>query len=79
MPVYRFRVKGNGSTGGVKFTEGMNVEVAITGFGSNSSPFNNIVEKLFVKEFARKYNVEKRFVQNINGLFKRDRLDVEKL
>ena len=28
MAVYRFRIKGNGSAGGVKYTDGMNVEVA---------------------------------------------------
>lgn len=31
MAVYRFRVKGSGSVGGVKYTDGMNVEVAVTG------------------------------------------------
>ena len=27
MAVYRFRVKGNGTVGNLKYTEGMNIEV----------------------------------------------------
>jgi len=79
MAVYRFRVKGNGSSGGVKYTDGMNVEVAVTGLGSQGSPFNNVVEKLFVQEFARKYNVEPRQHLGIKALFKRSYLDVEQI
>lgn len=75
--VYRFRVKGNGSAGGVRYVDGMNIEVAVCGFDSSVSPFNNIVEKIFVQEFARKYNVEPRFHSGIKMLFKRDNLDVE--
>ncbi len=75
--VYRFRVKGNGSVGGVQYVDGMNIEVAVSGLGAGGSPFNNIVEKLFVQEFARKYNVEPRFHSSIKSLFKRDRLDVD--
>lgn len=75
--VYRFRVKGNGSAGGVQYVDGMNIEVAVSGLGAGGSPFNNIVEKLFVQESARKYNVEPRFHSSIKSLFKRDRLDVE--
>jgi hypothetical protein len=75
--VYRFRIKGNGSAGGVKYADGMNVEVAVTGLGSGGSPFNNIVEKKFVEEFARKYNIEPRFHSGIRMLFKRDSVDVE--
>lgn len=75
--VYRFRIKGSGSAGGFQYADGMNVEVAIKGLGANGSPFNNIVEKLFVQEIARKYNVEPRFHSGIKMLFKRDRLDVE--
>jgi hypothetical protein len=77
MPVYRFRVKGNGSSGGVKYTEGMNIEVAVTGLGSNGSPFNNIVEKLFVQEFMSKYRVEERLKFGVKAMFKSSRLDVE--
>jgi hypothetical protein len=76
MAVYRFRIKGSGSAGGVKYTDGMNVEVAVTGLGSSGSPFNNIVEKLFVQEFAQKYNVEPRLESDIKMLFKSSRLDV---
>lgn len=75
--VYRFRIKGSGSAGGFKYADGMNVEVAVTGLGAGGSPFNNIVEKLFVQEIARKYNVEPRFHSGIKMLFKRDSLDVE--
>lgn len=79
MAVYRFRVKGNGSSGGVKYTDGMNVEVAVTGLGSNGSPFNNIVEKLFVQEFMSKYRVEERLKFGVKAMFKSSRLDVEKI
>lgn len=75
--VYRFRIKGSGSAGGFKYADGMNVEVAVTGLGANGSPFNNIVEKLFVQEIARKYNVDPRHHSGIKMLFKRDSLDVE--
>lgn len=75
--VYRFRIKGSGSAGGFKYADGMNVEVAVNGLGAGGSPFNNIVEKLFIQEIARKYNVEPRFHSGIKMLFKRDSLDVE--
>ena len=75
--VYRFRIKGSGSAGGFKYADGMNVEVAVTGLGANGSPFNNIVEKIFVQEIARKYNVDPRHHSGIKMLFKRDSLDVE--
>jgi hypothetical protein len=75
--VYRFRVKGTGSAGGVKYADGMNVEVAISGLGASGSPFNSTVEKLFVQEFARKYNIESRFQTGIKMLFKRENVDVE--
>ena len=55
----------------------MNVEVAVNGLGAGGSPFNNIVEKLFIQEIARKYNVEPRFHSGIKMMFKRDKLDVE--
>lgn len=77
--VYRFRIKGNGTAGGVKYADGMNVEVAVTGLGSVGSPFNNIVEKKFIEEFARKYNIEPRFHSGIKMLFKRDSVDVERI
>ena len=75
--VYRFRIKGSGSARGFQYADGMNVEVAVKGLGANGSPFNNIVEKLFVQEIARKYNVEPRFHSGIKMMFKRDKLDVE--
>lgn len=75
--VYRFRIKGSGSAGGFQYADGMNVEVAVKGLDANGSPFNNIVEKLFVQEIARKYNVEPRFHSGIKMMFKRDKLDVE--
>ena len=79
MAVYRFRIKGNGSAGGVKYTDGMNVEVAVTGLAASGSPFNNMVEKIFIQEFAQKYHVENRFHSGIKMLFKQDRLDVTKI
>lgn len=79
MAVYRFRVKGNGSSGGVKYTDGMNVEVTVTGLGSNGSPFNNIVEKLFIQEFMSKYRVEERLRSGVKAMFISRRLDVEKI
>lgn len=75
--VYRFRIKGSGSAGGFKYVDGMNVEVSVTGLGAGGNPFNNIVEKLFVQEIARKYNVDPRYHSGIKMLFKRDSLDVE--
>lgn len=75
--VYRFRVKGSGSAGGVKYADGMNIEVAVNGLGASGTPYNTVVEKLFVQEFARKYNIEPRFHFGIKMLFKHDRLDVE--
>jgi uncharacterized protein YgiM (DUF1202 family) len=75
--VYRFRINGSGSAGGFYYADGMNVEVAVTGLGAGGSPFNSIVEKLFVQEIARKYNVEPRLHSGIKMLFKRDSLDVE--
>jgi hypothetical protein len=75
--VYRFRIKGSGTAGGVKYADGMNIEVAVNGLGASGSPFNNIVEKLFVQEFASKYNIEPRFHSGIKMLFKQDRVDVE--
>lgn len=77
--VYRFRIKGNGSAGGFQYVNGMNVEVAVTGIGANGSPFNNIVEKLFVQEIVKKYNVEPRFQSGIKMLFKSDSLHVERM
>jgi len=79
MAVFRFRVKGNGSSGGVKYTDGMNVEVAVTGLGSSGSPFNTITKKIFVQEFAQKYNVEPRLKNGIEALFISSRLDVEEI
>jgi len=75
--VYKFRIKGSGTAGAVKFVDGMNVEVAVNGLGSSGSPFNSVVKELFVKEFANKYNIEPQFQSGIKMLFKQDRLDVE--
>lgn len=75
--VYRYRIKGNGTAGGFKYVEGMNVEIAVKGLGASGSPFNTITEKLFIQEVARKYNVEPRFQSGIKMLFKHDRVDVE--
>jgi hypothetical protein len=76
--VYRYRIKGNGTAGGFKYVEGMNVEIAVKGLGASSgSPFNTITEELFIQEISRKYNVEPRFQSGIKMLFKHDRLDVE--
>lgn len=81
MAVYRFRVKGNGSTGGVKYTDGMNVEVADPQARKGDSPFNTRVEKLFVQQFASKYNLKDDFstTSAIKAMFKRDRLDVTEI
>lgn len=75
--VYRFRIKGSGSCGTVKYTDGMNIEVAVKGSSAKSSPFNTHVKDLFVQEFARKYNLEPNSHSSIKPLFNRDRLDVE--
>lgn len=75
--VYRYRIKGNGTAGGFKYVEGMNVEIAVKGLGASGSPFNTITEKLFIQEIARKYNIEPRFQSGIKMLFKHDRVDVE--
>lgn len=77
--VYKFRVKGNGSIGGLKYIDGMNVEVAVSGLGSSGSPFNTMVEKLFVEEFAKKYNVTPNLHSTVKLLFRRANLDVEEL
>lgn len=77
--VYRFRVIGNGTAGTVQYTDGMNVEVAVNGLGASGSPFNSAVKELFVKEFAKKYNIDPRFQSGIKMLFKKDRLEVEVL
>jgi hypothetical protein len=74
--VFRYRIKGNGTAGGVKYVDGMNIEVAVSGIGAES-PFNNMVEKLFIQEFARKYNIEPRFHTGIKMLYNRQYLDVE--
>lgn len=81
MAVYRFRVKGNGSCGSVKYTEGMNIEVADTSARKGENPFNTKVEKLFIQEFADKYHLNQDFstVNAIRGLFKRDILEVEEM
>ena len=81
MAVYRFRVKGNGSSGVVKYTEGMNIEVADTSARSGENPFNSKIEKLFIQEFADKYNIVLDFSTTtaIKGIFKRDKLDVEEM
>lgn len=75
--VYRFRIKGNGTAGGFKYVEGMNVEIAVKGLGASGSPFNTVTEKLFIHEVAKKYNIEPRFQSGIKMLFKHDRVDVE--
>lgn len=77
--VYRFRIKGNGRVGNVQYVDGMNLEVAISGLGASGSPFNTTLQKLFVQEFARKYNVAPKDQSAIVMLFKPDRLDVELL
>jgi hypothetical protein len=81
MAVYRFRVKGNGSTGVVKYTDGMNIEVADSQGRKGDNPFNTRVEKLFVQEFASKYNLKDDFstTSAIKAMFKRDRLDVTEI
>jgi hypothetical protein len=81
MAVYRFKVKGNGSIGGLKYTEGMNIEVSDTSAGKGQKPINTKVEKLFIQEFAHKYNLKEDFstISNIKSLFNSDRLEVEEM
>ncbi len=74
--VYRYRIKGNGNAGGVKYVDGMYIEIAVSGLGADT-PFNNILEKLFVQEFAKKYNIEPRSYSGIKMLYKRQYLEVE--
>ena len=66
----------SGNAGGVKYVDGMYIEIAVSGLGANT-PFNNILEKLFVQEFAKKYNIEPRSYPGIKMLYKRQYLDVE--
>lgn len=81
MVVYRFRVKGNGSSGVVKYTDGMNVEVTDTTALKGANPYNTKIEKLFIQEFANKYNLKQdsSTISSIKGLFKRDRLEVQEM
>ena len=73
MPVYKFRVKNNMSYGRVNLTSGMNVEVVDEPLFS--SMWNTRVQDLFVKEFAKKYQI----TSDIRGLFNRNYLDAEEL
>jgi hypothetical protein len=59
----------------------MNIEVADTSARRGENPFNSKVEKLFIQEFADKYNIVLDFSTStaIKGIFKRDRLDVEEM
>ena len=81
MAVYRFRVKGNGSCGVVKFTDGMNVEVTDLQARKGDNPFNTRTKKIFVQEFAGKYNLKQDFstTSAIEAMFKRDRLEVQEI
>lgn len=73
MPVYKFRVKNNMSYGRVNLTSGMNVEVVDEPLFS--SMWNTRVQDLFVKEFAKKYQI----TEDIRGLFNRNYIDGEEL
>ena len=76
----QFRIKGNGTCGAVKFTDGMNVEVTnISERRKGANPFNTTVEKLFVQEFANKYHIEPKNISAIRMLFNRQRCDVTEL
>lgn len=81
MAVYRFKVKESGSTGLVNHIKGMNVEILVSGFGAPGSPFNTTVEKLFIQEFAKKYNLNQDVAttSGIRAIFKQSKLDVEEL
>ena len=79
MAVYKFRVKGNGTAGGIKYTEGMNIEVVDSSARKGANPWNTKVEKLFIQEFAQKYNVTIANSSGIKMLFKRERCDVTEL
>lgn len=74
---YRFKIKGNGTAGGFKYIDGMFADILVKGSNINSSPFNNQIEKLFVQEIARKYNIEPKYHSGIKIMFKRSSLDVE--
>lgn len=73
MAVYKFRVKLNGSFGRVNLISGMNVEIVDD--SRCDTPWNTNVEKLFVQEFAKKYQIK----DDIRGLFSKNSLDVEEL
>ncbi len=73
MPVYKFRVKNNLSYGRVDLTSGMNVEIVDEPLFS--SMWSTRVEDLFVKEFAKKYQI----TADIRGLFNRNYIDGEEL
>ena len=73
MPVYKFRVKNNLSYGRVDLTSGMNVEIVDEPL--LSSMWSTRVEDLFVKEFAKKYQI----TADLRGLFNRNYIDGEEL
>jgi hypothetical protein len=79
MAVYQFRIKKNGSAGGVKYTEGMNIEVIDPKARKGENPWNTKVKDLFIQEFAKKYNVGANNLSGIKMLFNRDSCDVTEM
>jgi len=81
MAVYRFTVKNNGVCGVVRYTAGMNVEVADTQARQGDNPFNTRTKKIFIQEFASKYNLKQDFstTSALEAMFKRDKLDAQEI
>ena len=70
MVIYKYTIKkGSGTSGGVKYTKGMNVEIAVTGMAASGSGFNSTTRKIFIEEFARKYNIPTNKHNGIGALF----------
>jgi len=63
MAVYRFRVKGNGSVGVVKYTDGMNIEVTDLQARKGDNPFNTRTKKILFKSLQANTILNKIFLQ----------------
>lgn len=79
MATYRFRLKRNGSIGGLVYTAGMNVEVTVSPDFYEDIPFISTREKLFVQEFIDKYGIEARHHASVRFLFNQDYLEAGKI
>jgi len=74
MPIYRFRVKGNGRASVLKYTDGMNVEIVIP---KNCGFWDSRAKDSFIKKFTSTYNIQGSATSAVSMLFKKNRLDVQ--